>query len=300
MIFRTHLAAFHQKQWKEVLEEEGKVAKSNEEAAKNAEKKKENSLQPKIKETINKLTKTDLNGPKQAAHDKRILEFLACTFVPFNVVDMEEWKRLIESLDKTINLKTARTYSRQMEKFAAEVRADVVITIENYCDASLALTTDLWTSRARDSYISVTIHFIDIQFRLHRWTPYCSPFADRHTGDNIQEALDMDIELKLKVSASLPKWGVSDNASNMVKALNQSILELFRCLNHTQQLGIIDTMKALKSCEGHTMEDTATGCKKLAAHLHRADVSRKLLFDECEVTDHYPKEIPIANETRLS
>ena len=75
----------------------------------------------------------------------------------------------------------------------------------------------------------------------------------------------MDIELKLMVSASLPKWGVSDNASNIVKALNQSILELFRCLNHTQQLCIIDTMKALKSCEGHTMEDTATGCKKLAA-----------------------------------
>ena len=138
-----------------------------------------------MKETINKMTKTDPLGPKQLAHDKRILEFLACTFVPFNVVDMEEWKRLIESLDKTINLKTARTYSRQMEKFAEEVREDVVTAIDKFCDASLALTTDLWTSRARDSYISVTIHFIDTQFRLHRWTPYCSPFADRHTGDNI-------------------------------------------------------------------------------------------------------------------
>ena len=107
----------------------------------------------------------------------------------------------------------------------------------------------------------------------------------------------MDIEVKLEVSPTLPKWGVSDNASNMVKALNQSILELYRCLNHTQQLGIGDTFKAIKSGE-YTMEDIAEMCRKLSAHLHRADNSRKLLADECEVTDHYPKCIPTANDTR--
>ena len=108
----------------------------------------------------------------------------------------------------------------------------------------------------------------------------------------------MDIEVKLEVPPTLPKWGVSDNASsNMVKALNQSILELYRCLNHTQQLGIGDTFKAIKSGE-YTMEDIAEMCRKLSAHLHRADNSRKLLADECEVTDHYPKCIPTANDTR--
>ena len=86
--------------------------------------------------------------------------------------------------------------------------------------------------------------FLVLLFKYLRWTPYCSPFADKHTGDNIQEALDMDIEVKLEVPPTLPK------------------------------------------------------CRKLSAHLHRADISRKLLEDECKVTDHYPKSVPTANHTR--
>ena len=50
-----------------------------------------------------------------------------------------------------------------MDKFAEEVREDVMTAIDKFCDTSLALTTDLWTSKAMDSYISVTIHFIDTQ-----------------------------------------------------------------------------------------------------------------------------------------
>ena len=62
-----------------------------------------------------------------------------------------------------------------------------------------------------------------------RWTPFCSPFADRHTGANIQEVVDMDMADKMELEPALPKWGVSDNATNMVKAINMSIVELYTC-----------------------------------------------------------------------
>ncbi len=298
IIPRAHLSVFHKEHWKDIVTEEEKITKEKEESVKNATKKKDDFSQPKIQDSFNKFKKVDPNGAKQSTYDKRLLEFLACTFVPFNVVDSEEFKRFVEELDKTINTKTSRTYSRQMEKFSDEVLEDVKKAVKKFCDASAAITTDLWTSRAMDSYISITVHFIDDLFRLHRWTPFCSPFADRHTGENIQEVVDMDIEVKLDIPPSLPKWGVSDNASNMVKALDLSITELYTCLCHTQQLAITDTFKELKSTDGETMEDIASKCQKLAAHLHRADISRKLLFDECEVTDHYPKAVPTANETR--
>ena len=46
------------------------------------------------------------------------------------------------------------------------------------------------------------------------------------------------------------------------------------------------------------MEDKAAKCQKLAAHLKRSDNSRKLLHAECELVDHQPNEIPLANDTR--
>ena len=119
----------------------------------------------------------------------------------------------------------------------------------------------------------------------------------------------------------------------MVKAINNSSVELYCCLNHTQQLAIKDTFKRVKDKEDNeTMADIADKCRKLSDHVKRADNSRKLLYKECEVmahltftyltflhlfsphlpsphlsspyltqpqvTKHYPKAVPVANDTR--
>ena len=155
---------------------------------------------------------------------------LADNFIAFEFVNSGSFQRFVTYLDKTFNHKTASTYSKQMSKFAQEVLGDVMEAIEELCDASANITTDLWTSRARDSYIAITVHFVDKLFRLHRWTPFCSSFTDRHTGENIQEVIDMNLEDKLKLPNSLPKWGTSDNASNMIKAINRYLFTLLVCL----------------------------------------------------------------------
>ena len=45
---------------------------------------------------------------------------------------------------------------------------------------------------------------------------------------------------QLKVPDSLPMFGTSDNASNMIKALDRSKADMYGCNNHTQQLVILD------------------------------------------------------------
>ena len=71
-----------------------------------------------------------------------------------------------------------------------------------------------------------------------RWTPFCTLFSDKHSGENIAAVVDLDMTDKLDLPTSLPKWGVADNASNMVKGLNLSVADLYTCLCHTQQLAI--------------------------------------------------------------
>ena len=81
--------------------------------------------------------------------------------------------------------------------------------------------------------------------------------------------------------------------------VSRSIVEFYSCCCHKQQLGINDAFKKFKNDkDGDSMQDVADKCRKLAAHLKRADNSRKLLYAECERTGHNPNAVPIANDTR--
>ena len=141
-----------------------------------------------------------------------------------------------------------------VDKAAEELRADLTAIIKTVrADlVSLGFTTDLWTSRALDSYISLILSFIDRfqsssshhtfplslfnppgrpakalydaihLFRywvLHRWTPFVRHFPERHLGTNIALKLDGMIEQLELTDPELIKFCVNDNASNMqVKA----------------------------------------------------------------------------------
>ena len=160
---RNHMKWHHKKEYSDMEKEESEEKKARTPLGL----KLDNT--PKIGDAIRRMTKVDPQGKKQSAYDKKLLELLACQFIPFGVVDSEEFKSFVGELDKAINLKCARTYSRQMEELALEVLVDVKKVVEEFCTSSAAITTDLWTSRARDSYISITLHFVDNLYRLHRY-----------------------------------------------------------------------------------------------------------------------------------
>ena len=104
-----------------------------------------------------------------------------------------------------------------------------------------------------------------MEWNYCRWTPFCSSFTDKHSGENIAHVVDVDLDDKLDIAANLPKWGVSDNASNMVKAINMSIVQLYTCNCHTQQLAISNAMKSFKdSGDEETMEGS---CENLPTPL---------------------------------
>ena len=50
-------------------------------------------------------------------------------------------------------------------------------------------TTDLWTSRAKHPYLSLTIHFIDPSWSLQATTLETVPMFADHRGQNIAEAI---------------------------------------------------------------------------------------------------------------
>jgi len=54
------------------------------------------------------------------------------------------------------------------------------------CQNSIALTTDIWSSRGHDSVLSFTSHFItEDGFSRNHYLLQAGKFNERHTADNI-------------------------------------------------------------------------------------------------------------------
>lgn len=111
---------------------------------------------------------------------------------------------------------------------------------------ALSITADLWSSRAKDSYISCTAHYMNSNFIYKHFTLACPPFPGEHSWEAILS----------KLNSILTDWGigkkailiyiVTDNANNIQCAIkNNSQWTHVNCMAHTLQLAINDAKMGL-------------------------------------------------------
>ena len=170
-----------------------------------------------------------------------------------------------------IRLKDQTTYSRMTTAKAVEVSKDITDIIETVKPdiQSVGFTTDLWTSRAGHSYLSLTTHFIDKSWKLHRYTPYIKPFPGRHTGVNIALKLDSMIDTLGLKKDDISLYAVNDNAANMKLGIRLSDnLIQYCCDIHTLQLAVDGTFREVIG-----MENVLKKCKALATFTHQSTVA---------------------------
>jgi ferritin len=81
------------------------------------------------------------------------------------MVGRSSFINLMKTANKRIKLKSPKTYMRLTKLKADEIDKsikDIIKTIKDDGDIkSVGFTTDLCTSKSQDSYMSLTIHFID-------------------------------------------------------------------------------------------------------------------------------------------
>ena len=58
------------------------------------------------------------------------------------------------------------------------------------CAEDYAVTTDLWTSRAKHAYTGLTVHYITKDFSFQSHLLETKELADTHTANNIAEKLE--------------------------------------------------------------------------------------------------------------
>ncbi len=161
---------------------------------------------------------------------------LAKDMVPINTVTNPGFANMIRSLDKRYVI-PSRTYFSQVaipglyDKCKAQVETELS-QVKYY-----AATTDLWSSRTTEPYISLTIHFIDEDFQLKSRCLQTAFFPEDHTSENIARGM----------REALTAWGLderclvcitTDNAANMIKAAALNNWTRLQCFGHRLHLAI--------------------------------------------------------------
>lgn len=178
--------------------------------------------------------------PEQQGHvDKLLAVWVAKSLRPFSIVEdaglVELIRYLTEVLGKVrIQLPSRNKLRKDTELVAIRLRISVREIITREC-RYFTVTTDIWTSRNTDSYLSLTLHYITPDFNFRSWTLEVISFPGRHSGPAIANGL----------AVLFDKWGldrrlcvklIRDGASNAVSAGTLLSLDHMSCVAHSLHL----------------------------------------------------------------
>ncbi|KAL1252580.1 hypothetical protein QQF64_017273 [Cirrhinus molitorella] len=182
---------------------------------------------------------------------------IAKDMCPISTVSSEGFKKMITTLDKRYSIPSRNHFSNvALPSLYAKCRKEIereILSLEYF-----AATTDLWSSRTAEPYLSLTVHFIDSKFEMKSKLLQTSFFPQDHTAEFIAEGL----------KEAMSAWGLveerlvcitTDNAANMIRAASVNNWPRLHCFGHRLHLAIENAMKDPRI-------DWAVGlCKKLVS-----------------------------------
>jgi len=111
------------------------------------------------------MTLTPSESRQKKSLDKYVMLMIARDVQPFSMVDDDGLRDLMQRIDPKYKM-PSRTYYRDimLPKLYNELKKDLECELEGV--HYVAITTDGWTSRANEAYITVTCHFVNKKFEL--------------------------------------------------------------------------------------------------------------------------------------
>ncbi|XP_008182425.1 zinc finger BED domain-containing protein 6-like [Acyrthosiphon pisum] len=187
-----------------------------------------------------------IQGPiamtRSKAIDKQLMKMIVKEYHPFSVVEDQEFRNLIKMLNPSYIIPSRKTVTQsllpQMYEMTIERVKDQLKNVSAVC-----MTTDGWTSLNNESFVAVTVHFIDPEneTQLSSVLLGCENFRDKHTADNLAIFLRNTVDewnLTNKITGV-----VSDNASNIKSAIVKKCnWRYLSCFAHSINL-VVQTTK---------------------------------------------------------
>ena len=129
--------------------------------------------------------KMSTNSARSKAITSKLLHFIVKDLRPFSIVENEGFRDLIHLLEPSYTIPTRKTLANvELPKLYEDRKIHVKKELQ--LSTHVALTTDGWTSRAAQGYITVTAHSIDPEWNMKNYTLQTCVLEESHTGANIR------------------------------------------------------------------------------------------------------------------
>ncbi|CAG9819749.1 unnamed protein product [Phaedon cochleariae] len=245
---------------------------------------------PPIKK--NKVSvQTELNMPKKIGVvaknkiDRQLMKLFFKDYQPFGIVEDEGFREFVNILNPNYSIPTRKTLTHTLLPAMFEETLNNVKSLLKDV-RSVTLTTDHWTSINTESFIAVTIHYIEENnFQLKSVLLECSATSQAHTSVNIARELNnivvtWGIENKIMLA-------VTDNAANIRKAIRDELKwKHFGCFAHTINLIaedcivlVDDLVKKVRDLVSHFKRSTKSTIKLNEIQIQMGKTPKKLIQD---------------------
>ena len=181
----------------------------------------------------------DINDACAVRVHNKIAEMMALDFQPLSIVSDVGFIRLLNTLEPRYKLSSRRYFTENVIpeiKQSIDSKINELIKDVHY----LSLTTDIWsTSLNNQSLMSLTTHWIEDSCARQSAVLNVNKIEGSHSGAAICQMIETMID-SWKISKEGIHLVLTDNASNMKKALRDCDLHGYGCFAHSLQLVVHD------------------------------------------------------------
>ncbi|GBN17231.1 Zinc finger BED domain-containing protein 4 [Araneus ventricosus] len=216
--------------------------------------------------------------------NNELLKMFIFDYQPFNIVNDRGFRAFVSALNPSYRLPSRDTIVNTLlpaiyEQVSHDVR-QACCTIKKAC-----LTTDCWTSANNESFMSVTAHYLDEEFKMNSLLLDVSILFVPHTSANLASETLKIVEnwnLQGKILVT-----VTDNASNIVGAIKNGLKwQHLGCFAHTINLILKDAqvefsclVEKVKSIVCHFKRSTAANSRLMECQVTSGKDAKKLIQD---------------------
>lgn len=176
--------------------------------------------QPSVLETFTNCIPYDKKGARWKVITDAVAMYIAKDMVPIYTVEKPGFIHLLKVLDPRYVLPSRKYFSDvALPQLYNSTRQRIAAELDGV--SFYSATTDLWSSRVMQPYLSLTLHFINDDWTLRSVCLQTAYFHDEHKGEIIAQGLKDALS-----SWNLPEDRLTcmttDSGTNMLKALRDN------------------------------------------------------------------------------
>lgn len=194
----------------------------------------------KTEDGVKTVPTSNTNRQRTKLLDERVTKMIIMDLQPVSMVESAYFVNLMKLAEPGYVLPTRQAFSSDLLPSVYKTAVDQIFKIlENI--KYVALTTELWSSRVQESYLSVTVHFISpTSWTLQSLLLSTTAFYGTPTGEYITAELERTVSewnLLEKVHVM-----VADNDTNRLLSNTQLPWAYIPCLAHLIHVVVTDAM----------------------------------------------------------